>query len=111
MKPKTSPTSSKLLAWIQDTSNRNSWLKFPKLEVYVRRGQHKINGEIQLCFDLASVYATPTGKGTFTRFFSEYESACKEAGVVAYIENVQTPRFQQFFERNGYIKMPPYNST
>lgn len=77
---------------------RNQWIvEEDNLEVYVRRSKRLYKGQFINCLDISTVSAKRQGQGQFTRFISKLEG-----NYNLYIENVQTKRFQEFFEKRNY---------
>ena len=79
------------------------WISPKGLAVYVRYTRHYINGVVVDTIDLANINATQQGKGVFTAFLKKVEEIAKCQSRVVYIENVLERRFQEFFERRGYV--------
>lgn len=89
-----------------ESTERNRWLNSDKIKVYVRKGRHVLDrtGEIEHVLDIAAIEVPLDAQkqGVFTRFLEFAKKVNPFAAI--YVENVLTPKFQQFFERNGWKK-------
>lgn len=82
--------------------HNRAWLQDDKMEVYVRAGHHYIRDKDVSSLDIANVNVFEPGKGVFTHFLQEAEKL--NIYDVLFIENVLTPRFASWFEKQGYEK-------
>lgn len=92
----------------------NHYLKYPHLDVYVRKGNRIFYneegaGEFEPCLDIANINVQPKyqNKGLFTDFLFEAEGLLKERTIpYIFIENVLNKHLPPFLERKGYRLMP-----
>ena len=86
-----------------NSDDRNIWVKFETMEIYVRKSKHIIEGKIIDFLDLAN-FNIPNPKkkrkGTFTRFLIE----CNKLNKNLFIENVMNPDIINRIEQLGFIK-------
>jgi hypothetical protein len=79
--------------------DRNRWIPFLTLDVYMRKSHRVVEGSQIDCIDIASVEVFSKGEGDFTRFIIEVESI----GYPVFIENILEERFANFFKGRGYL--------
>lgn len=79
-----------------ESDRKNEWLHFEDLSIYVRNAVHALDGKLVETLDLASIEFRDQEQGHFTNVLGFLEEHCKK---VIYVENVISPRFQNFFER------------
>ena len=73
------------------------------MKVYVRKGIRSLGPDVRLpMLDIANIGVFEQGKGTFKRFLAEAELL--NPWFFTFIENVQTPKFANFFERKGWFR-------
>lgn len=94
----------KQLLEFTQSKERNRWFETNEIKIYVRNGHHVVDTKIVDTFDIATVEATELGQKVFTHLLEYIESRIPKT---LYVENVLEERFQQFFERRGYIKIEP----
>jgi hypothetical protein len=86
-----------------DSKDRNGWLQYGTLHVYVRKSRRRIEGEsLQPCLDIATAECKTPGQGGFSNFLAHAIALCPFEYI--YIENVLEERFQQFFLKHGFIR-------
>lgn len=81
----------------------NAWIQEPGLKLYVRVSLPSRGTD----YDLATMIATPRGKGTLTRFLDTWEPTYS-----FYIENVLHPeRLGKYFLSRGYREVFNYTGA
>lgn len=91
-----------------ESKHMNAWLAFGHMDVYVRKGNHYINGEFvpaSQCFDVASVEVVEKyqGKGQFKTFLRTLRDILPRYGFrYLYIENLLNERLEAFLIREGF---------
>jgi hypothetical protein len=83
----------------------NAWIKYDRLDVYVRRSRHCFRGnELTQCLDIANVSTASKnrGFGRFTRFLTSFEKLAFENNCAVWVESIMEPRLLQFLLRRGY---------
>jgi len=75
-----------------------------ELEIYARKTQRFINGDMVTTLDLASfgVDTNSRSKGNFTRFLDEIEEVADELGLTLYVESILNKRLFDFLVRRNY---------
>lgn len=89
----------------------NEWLQLGSLQLYLRKATHFLGDKAYRTLDIPNIYyrkESDLGQGTFTGLIRGMEAMLPkypefEALVV---ENVLTPRFGAYLERNGWTKVP-----
>ena len=92
-----------------DSPLRNAWLHFTCLDVYVRRGYHRIDGKIVCCFDVANVSVAPRHrrKGVFKSWLAEIEVVAASRGLAGvFVESIQNEVLVPFLTSRGYSPVP-----
>jgi hypothetical protein len=92
--------------WFKSNGFRCQWVSEPGLEVYVRKGRRlPINGKDTVkTLDIANVNANAPGQGSWTALAARLPDMAKELKIGAvFVENVLEPRFQAWFEREGWL--------
>ena len=88
------------------SNQRNTWLNFPHMDVYLRKAKQLCgDAGLQHCLDIAnvSVELSYQNTGIFTKFLTEVEdSSLLPHYSCVRIENVLTDRFAGFFIKRGY---------
>ncbi len=88
-----------------DFPERNKWLRFGPLEVYLRKSQIPFDIGPNLQIANVSVAEKSQRKGHFKRFLSEAEIYAKEANYKAvYVENIINPVLEAFLIKQGYVQ-------
>ena len=94
-----------------DSKQRNAWLNFGEMEVYVRKSVRSFQGieGTFLCFDVANinVIESAQGKGKFTRFFDDLIKIANEHDFeVIFIESVINEKFAESLKnKQGFIEI------
>lgn len=89
-----------------DFLERNKWLNYGPLEVYVRKSQIPFDLGPNLQIANVTVDEEHQQQGHFTRFLHEAESYAKEHEYAAvYVENVINPVLEKFLTKQGYEKI------
>lgn len=87
-------------------NQRNTWIQFPLMKVYVRKALHVVNREIfKHTLDIATIEVDEgfQGEGVFTRFLKAAEQVAERTYLTIYIENILPDQFADFFRRRpGY---------
>jgi hypothetical protein len=96
-----------------DGPARNAWIASGLgQEVYVRKTRRILGGADCLkVLDIGNVNTMEKRqhKGLFKRFLAEaFISAWGQGYEAIYIENVLTPRFADYFRRNGWVEIPDH---
>jgi N-acetylglutamate synthase-like GNAT family acetyltransferase len=90
-------------------NTRNAWISKDGQNVYVRKSMRNLDGPPAMwVFDIANIETPPKkqGKGRFKQFLSDVENALQGTTYEAiYIENVQVPRFADYFRRTGWTEV------
>jgi hypothetical protein len=91
------------------SNQRNKWLEDKDMKVYVRKSKRLLPKEKNLIetLDIATIEAIKPGKGHGTKFIK----AAHEINPfqMTFIENVLTPRFVRWFEKDGWTMFPSEN--
>lgn len=90
-----------------ESNLRNAWLKYPSMQVYVRRGHHLIEGSIHAVLDIAScvVNEKKQKRGIFTSFVEDAEKQALNANLDGiFAESILNPVLEPFFEKRGYTR-------
>ena len=97
---KSALTLAAMILQFSESERRNEWLHFDGLRVYVRNAIHALDGSLTPTLDLASIEfdLEKQGQGHFASILDFLEEHCKK---VLFVENVISPRFQNFFERRA----------
>lgn len=93
-----------------NSSLRNTWIKYPNFEVYVRKGYHLLEGKQAITFDVANIHVheEARGKGIFSTWLDMVETMAHEEGFDAvYVENLLNPLLANFLVRAGYTRTGP----
>ena len=91
----------KICAFIEGTS-RNCWLETRQGKVYIRKSVRIIHNVKVDCLDMASIEATPPGRGFGTAMLELFEA---EAGLntrAVYVECVHSTVLQSMLKKRGY---------
>jgi hypothetical protein len=94
----------RLLIKFLDSNERNSWLCSKGLQVYVRKSKRLFRGRLVPVLDIASICATPPGKGVGTRFMEEANRI--NPYKITFVESVLNELFQGWLLRNGWKRIP-----
>jgi hypothetical protein len=89
-----------------DKPRHRQWVYPPGLSVYIRRTQRFLSKEFVSTLEIGSVEAAKPGTGAFTEWLPAFEEAADKFGCIPFIENVMTPRFREFWEGRGYLRVP-----
>lgn len=86
----------------------NRWIEDDFISVYVRKGQHLINGKMYQTFDVANVDTKPEyqGQGHFRNFMLKVESL----GLPVYVECILNPELVTMLEKHGYEIIHSYGN-
>jgi hypothetical protein len=89
---------------------RNSWLHDKDVDVYIRKSRRYLGYPPKMIdiLDIATISVKKQGKGRFTRFLSFVQDVYPGN---LFVENVQTPRFANFFRRLGWQEWIPAGGT
>jgi N-acetylglutamate synthase-like GNAT family acetyltransferase len=90
----------------------NEWLKSEKMDVYVRKGHHLIDGEIRSCFDVANISVPEKlrGHGIFTKWLEQVEKKILPFGIeYVFVESILELRLVSFLNSRGYKEIPGSN--
>lgn len=77
------------------------WIENDVLGVYIRKGIHRIHGELLNTIDIANIRSIPNqhrGKGYFKSFMLKIESYNKPV----YVECIHNPRLLEMLNKHGY---------
>jgi len=94
---------------------RNAWLRARGFDVYVRKGFHRVDGDVITCFDIANIEQqdeAKRGKGKFKAFVVELkkllESDAKLRGDIKaiYVESVLNKRLESSLPSMGFKREP-----
>lgn len=92
------------------SSHRSAWLVEGDLDLFVRRGDHLINGEIASCFDLANFHKPEAswGSKTFWNFLADLKSKLGSHPEFKYlfVESVLNPRLEASLPHHGFKLVP-----
>lgn len=86
---------------------RNDWITFPNLTVYLRKSRrlHPTSREVIKCFDIANVSTTVQGQGIFTAWLAMVQAELQGLDFDAiYVESVQTDQFADHFRKLGWVE-------
>jgi len=91
-------------------AGRNQWLMFEEMMVYVRVGKKFIDGDLDLCIQLANLSLDPKeqGKGTFTRLVSYIQETTK---LPIYVEQILNRRFFDALLKRGFTPAKEYEGV
>lgn len=92
--------------FIKQRAQRNAWVKFAHMDVYLRHSPHMLNGERRQCVDLANLDIPEErfqSKGEFKALVLHVAQLLPDNHYI-YVENVLTPRFEQHFLKNGWTR-------
>ncbi len=94
--------------FIDSPKIRNIWIRERDIDVYVRRSNRLIEGNLILCLDIASVEVNENrqGQGIFKAFLYQFEKEAAKMRRAVYVENILEPRLLDFLIRKGYILIP-----
>lgn len=83
---------------------RNRWLKYPCMEVYVRKSSRVLSGQLIQCFDIGSVEVDEgyRNKGVFRVFLKRFEQIAAREGKHVFVENALNPLLADMLRRRGY---------
>jgi N-acetylglutamate synthase-like GNAT family acetyltransferase len=89
-----------------ESNHRNLYIGDNVGNIYLRKGYHHIDKNIELCLDIANVNVSKQfqNQGWFKSFLQYAIQKCPYKYI--YIENVLTPRFSEFFQKNGWTRIP-----
>jgi len=96
-----------------DSNFRNQWVRYGPADVYVRKGNHILNGELLHTFDIANINIAneeQQQKGVFTAMVCELRELLTfeyNEYHALYVENVQTKYFANHLRRRGWIECAP----
>lgn len=87
---------------------RNIWIRERDIDVYVRRSNRIIDGNLVSCLDIASVEVNEKrrGQGTFKAFLNRVEKAAASMNREVFVESILEPRLLQFLLKRNYILIP-----
>jgi hypothetical protein len=94
-----------------NSPQRNAWLNFGEMEVYVRKAVRYFSGieGTIWCFDVANIniIETEQGKGKFTKFFDDLIKIVDEHDFEAiFIESVINEKFAESLRnKKGFIEI------
>jgi hypothetical protein len=71
-------------------------------QIYVRLSTKVWNGKKIRTFDLSNIHYIETGTGAFTKLLIKIEKVLEKSDRTLYIEEIQTERFMNYFEKKGY---------
>lgn len=85
-------------------SLRSAWTSGDGLNVYIRRGQHYLNGEMGFCLDIVNVSAHHPGDGAFKKFLDQVEAEVQNSDCCdfVFVECILQPRLVPFLMSRGY---------
>lgn len=84
-----------ILSQIDDFINSNQrslWISNDAIKIYIRKSKRYYKGQILDFFDFATIEATETGQGLFTKILNEFEKTYPDKNI--FIESVITDRFK-----------------
>lgn len=87
----------------------NAWLRFEKMEVYIRVGKKIIGGEFTVCIQLANLN-TPVRhqhKGTFDRLLIKIRTVTADMPI--YVEQILNRGFFEALLRRGFTPAREYD--
>lgn len=98
--------SEQIKRWEFRSHPNNLWLADNQMKVYIRHSLRLLGERRAKCLDIATVEVRPKlrGKGIFRRFLAEVHAL--HPYEATFIENVQLPRFREFFRKNNWIEIP-----
>lgn len=87
---------------------RNTWIYERDIEVYVRRSNRVIDGNLVSCLDIASVEVRENrrGQGLFKAFLHRFEVEAAKMNRRVFVESILEPRLLQFLLKQNYILIP-----
>lgn len=85
----------------------NRWLQADKMEVYVRKAVHVVQGmKASSCFDIANIQVHPDfqNQGVFSSWLAYVEEALRgnEQFELIFVESILNPHLIQMLGRRGY---------
>ena len=86
----------------------SKWLSDDKMQVYIRKGHHLIDGKMKTCLDIANVTVYKKSRGTFTAFLKEAHEL--NPWCATFAECIQEPRLINFFLLNGWTPVNNFES-
>jgi hypothetical protein len=95
---------TKLSAFIESAKSfrvMNEWLDDDKMQVYVRKGIHMIDGKVRTCLDVANVEVYVQQEGTWTDFI--WKAHGMNPWDCTYIECVHNPVLAAWLLKNGFL--------
>lgn len=98
--------------FLKDPHVRNKWLMSTYMSVYVRKGQHLIDGKFRSCFDVANINVPEEFRGQhiFTMWLERVEKKISEFGIeCVFVESILENRLIPFLSRHGYMEVPGSN--
>lgn len=87
---------------------RNTWIRERDINVYVRRSNRIIDGNLVSCLDIASVEVNEKrrGQGMFKSFLNRVEKAAASMDREVFVESILEPRLLQFLLKRDYTLVP-----
>jgi hypothetical protein len=84
---------------------KSEWLHFDFMQVYVRKGFHKIENKLCTCLDIASIEVDEEkqNQGLFKNFLLQAHDL--NPWDATYIENVLNPHLAKHLIKNGWIQI------
>lgn len=83
-----------------NSKQRNSWLHFTVMNVYVRKGIHRVFGETRATFDIANI--TVREEVQNNGYFTLFTSIVEEFDFPVYVENVYDEWLVQSLCKRGF---------
>jgi hypothetical protein len=87
---------------------RSTWIYERDIQVYVRRSNRHIDGNLVSCLDIASVEVNEDrrGQGMFKAFLNRFEKAAALMNREVFVESILEPRLLQFLLKRNYTLIP-----
>ena len=103
-------TTEKILTEFLAGRQRNQWLRFSGISIYLRRSRGRCLGKgvfSTKVLDLANMEATKPGDGSWTKFIGSLKDYpdLQETFEYLFVENVLTEKFASWFRARGWIEI------
>jgi hypothetical protein len=89
---------------------RNAWLRIGPYDMYVRKGNHMVEGSVRLCFDLASIQRKEDGKCGRGQFKALLPQLIAKASTfrfeVMFVESLLNPKLETYLKSVGFQEVP-----
>lgn len=92
----------------EDRFTMTEWLSDDKMQVYVRKGHHLIDGKMRDCLDVANVEVYEQQQGTWTDFI--FKAHDMNPWDCTYVECVHNPVLAAWLLKNGFLPTPTMES-